>query len=215
MQGDPSLEPAVIDLSKQLAKPTQDTLSDAKRLLGYAAHNPNRGALYTASDMEHRIQTDASHHRDPGSKSMAGGVHYLSNADDPPTKVNGATQTICKAINTSVCASAAESEYAAQFINGVAGCHALNILSELGYPQSNTKMYSDNLVAKGIANDEITIRKSKAFHTRYHWIRDRVRQGQYTIVYLQGAKLLADFFTKPQPPIKQKHFASQLTVPTN
>ena len=152
--------------------------------------------------------------RDPGSKSMAGGIHYLSNADDPPTKVNGATQTVCKSINTSVCASAAESEYAAQFINGIAGCHALNILNELGYPQSKTKMYSDNLVAKGIANDEITIRKSKAFHTRYHWIRDRVRQGQYQIVYLPGSKLLADFFTKPQPPIKQKYFSSQLTVPT-
>ena len=70
-------------------------------------------------------------------------------------------------------------------------------------------------MAKGIANDEITIRKSKAFHTRYHWIRDRVRQGQYQIVYLPGAKLLADFFTKPQPPIKQKHYVSQLTVPTS
>ena len=86
-QADPSLEPAVIDISKQLAAPTQDTLKDAKRLLGYAAHNPNRGILYTASDMEYRIQTDASHHRDPGSKSMAGGIHYLSNTDDPPTKV--------------------------------------------------------------------------------------------------------------------------------
>ncbi len=215
MQADPALEPAVIDISKQLATPTQDTLNDTKRLLGYAVHNPNRGIMYTASDMEYRIQTDASHHRDPGSKSMAGGIHYLSNKDDSPTKVNGATQTICKAINTSVCASAAESEYAAQFINGVAGCHAINILNELGYPQTNTKIYSDNLVAKGIANDEITIRKSKAFHTRYHWIRDRVRQGQYQIVYLPGAKLLADFFTKPQPPIKQKHYVSQLTVPTS
>ena len=215
MQADPSLEPAVIDISKQLAKPTQDTLRDTKRLLGYAVHNPNRGILYKASDMEYRIQTDASHHRDPGSRSMAGGIHYLSNKDDPPTTVNGATQTVCKAIQTSVCGSAGESEYAAQFINGVAGCHAINILNELGYPQSNTKIYSDNLVAKGIANDEITLRKSKAFHTRYHWIRDRVRQGQYKIVHLEGTKLLADFFTKPQPPIKQKYFASQLTVPTN
>ena len=215
MQADPSLEPAVIDISKQLAKPTQDTLSDTKRLLGYAVHNPNKGILYKASDMEYRIQTDASHHRDPGSRSMAGGIHYLSNKDDPPTTVNGATQTVCKAIQTSVCGSAGESEYAAQFINGVAGCHAINILNELGYPQSNTKIYSDNLVAKGIANDEITLRKSKAFHTRYHWIRDRVRQGQYKVVHLKGTKLLADFFTKPQPPIKQKYFASQLTVPTN
>ncbi len=97
--------------------------------------------------MQYRIQIDASHHRDPGSKSMAGGIHYLSNKDDPPKKVNGATQAICKAINTSVCASAAESEYAAQFINILAGYHTLNILSELGYPQSNTKIYSDNLVA--------------------------------------------------------------------
>lgn len=215
MQADPSLEPAVIDISKQLAKPTQDTLRDTKRLLGYAVHNPNRGILYKASDMEYRIQTDASHHRDPGSRSMAGGIHYLSNRDDPPTTVNGATQTVCKAVQTSVCGSAGESEYAAQFINGVAGCHAINILNELGYPQSNTKIYSDNLVAKGIANDEITLRKSKAFHTRYHWIRDRVRQGQYKVIHLEGTKLLADFFTKPQPPIKQKYFASQLTVPTN
>ena len=66
MQADPALEPAVIDISKQLAKPTQDTLRDTKRLLGYAVHNPNRGILYKASDMEYRIQTDASHHRDPG-----------------------------------------------------------------------------------------------------------------------------------------------------
>ena len=88
MQADPSLVPAVIDISKQLAKPTQDTLSDTKRLLGYAVHNPNRGILYKASDMEYRIQTDASHHRDPGSRSMAGGIHYLSNKDDPPTTLS-------------------------------------------------------------------------------------------------------------------------------
>ena len=51
------------------------------------------------------------------------------------------------------------------------GCHALNIIHELGYLQTKTKIYSDNLVAKGIANDEVTIRKSKAFHTRYPLIK--------------------------------------------
>ena len=62
MQADPSLEPAVIDISKQLATPTQDTLSDTKRLLGYAVHNPNRSVMYTASDMEYRIQTSRQTH---------------------------------------------------------------------------------------------------------------------------------------------------------
>ena len=57
MNADPTLEPAVIDVSKQLVNPNKDTLNDVNRLLGYAVHNPNRGVLYTASDMEYRIQT--------------------------------------------------------------------------------------------------------------------------------------------------------------
>jgi hypothetical protein len=29
-----------------------------------------------------------------------------------------------------------------------------------------------------------------------HWIRDRVRQGQFTIIYIPTAENLADYFTK-------------------
>ena len=31
---------------------------------------------------------------------------------------------------------------------------------------------------------------------RMHWIRDRVRQGQFTITYIPTAENLADYFTK-------------------
>jgi len=34
---------------------------------------------------------------------------------------------------------------------------------------------------------------------RFHWIRDRVRQGQFTIHWRKGAHNLADYFTKPLP----------------
>jgi hypothetical protein len=34
---------------------------------------------------------------------------------------------------------------------------------------------------------------------RFHWIRDRVRQGQFIITWFPGTTNLADFFTKNLP----------------
>ena len=40
---------------------------------------------------------------------------------------------------------------------------------------------------------------------RWHWLRDRVRQGQFDIFWREGTSNLADFFTKPLP--VELHFA--------
>ena len=34
---------------------------------------------------------------------------------------------------------------------------------------------------------------------RYHWLRDRVRQGHFRILWISGKEILADFFTKALP----------------
>ncbi len=34
---------------------------------------------------------------------------------------------------------------------------------------------------------------------RFHWIRDRVRQSQFTIAYIPTSQNLADYFTKNLP----------------
>ena len=49
----------------------------------------------------------------------------MTNLNSPHDEINGIVDTICKQISASVCASAAESEYAALFINGQAGCFPL------------------------------------------------------------------------------------------
>jgi hypothetical protein len=41
---------------------------------------------------------------------------------------------------------------------------------------------------------------------RFHWVRDRVRQGQFTISYIKSADNVADYFTKNLDPIKHKFF---------
>ena len=159
-----------------------------------------------------RVQSDASHHRLPNSRSVAGGIHYLVNLESPHSEINGPIQTICKQISESVCASATESEYAALFINGQAACFPLLVLKALGYKQpSPTTIYCDNVPAQGIANRTVTLRRSKAIHTRYNWIRDRVDLGQYTIARMPGKTIDADYLTKIHPRPKQEQFMVRLT----
>ena len=69
-------------------------------------------------------------------------------------------------------------------------------------------MVSDNKCASGIASDSVIQRRSKAMDTRFHWTRDRVRQGQFLVVWRPGLHNLADIFTKALP---VKDFVSAAT----
>ncbi len=83
-----------------------------------------------------------------------------------------------------------------------AGQHAASIrttLSDMGYPQGPTIIMCDNTSAIGIATDSIKQKRSKAIDMRFHWIRDRVRQSQFTIAYIPTSQNLADYFTKNLP----------------
>ena len=192
------------------AQAHQEDICERNSLDGYALEYPNTQILYNASDMILRVQSDASHHRHPNSRSVVGGIHYLvTNASNDT--INGPIQTICKQILESVCASATESEYAALFINGQAACFPITVLTALGYVQKPIIIYCDNSPAQGIAQREVTLQCSKAIHTRYHWIRDRVHKGQFIIVRMPGSMIDADYLTKIHPRSKQEPFTTRLT----
>jgi hypothetical protein len=56
----------------------------------------------------------------------------------------------------------------------------------------------------GVANKTVKQRRSKAIDMRYHWIRDRVTQGHFTVTWRPGKTNLADFFTKAHPASHQR-----------
>ena len=85
------------------------------------------------------------------------------------------------------------------------------MLNALGYIQPPTHIYADNMAAVGIANDTVKLRRSKAIDMRYHWIRDRVRQGIFKVLWSQGPGNIADYFTKLQPTKRQLIFESIFT----
>jgi hypothetical protein len=72
-------------------------------------------------------------------------------------------------------------------------------LGELVYIQLTTQITCDNACAVGIANDAFNQKRSKTADMRYHWIRDQVRLGNFTITWQPGKIILADLFTKAHP----------------
>ncbi len=80
----------------------------------------------------------------------------------------------------------------------------------MGYPQDPTIIMCDNISAIGIATDSIKQKRSKSIDMRFHWIRDRVRQGQFIIAYIPTQQNLADYFTKNLPKDARAKFHSFL-----
>jgi hypothetical protein len=123
---------------------------------------------------------------------------------DPPQNdwkyPNGAVDIISAIIPT-VVSAASEAEYAALFIIGQAAIGMRATLNDLGYPPQATDIVVDNTTAHGLANNNVKLKRStsKAMDMRYHWTRDKVRLGIYTVTWAPGSVNLADFFTKAHP----------------
>jgi hypothetical protein len=151
------------------------------------------------------VESDASHLSESRARSRAEGLHYLVPRTPvielkhlTETNVNAAIEVI-SVIIPSVVASAFEAEYAALFLNGQTAVGLRQTLADLGYPQSATVIRSDNSCAVGICNRTIKQKRSKSIDMKYHWIRDKVDQGQFKVIWSPGKTNLADYFTKIHP----------------
>jgi uncharacterized membrane protein YgcG len=211
---DPTMLTICNTIASEQAKPTEAVKAHAVRLLQYAARYPNNEIVFHKSKMHLIIQGDASFNSRPKGRSVAGGIAYCGDADDPTTE-NGMLHAISSIIDV-VCASAGEAEYGAAYINAQYGVGLRHILIALGHPQPATPILCDNEFAIGLATDTIKQRKSKSIDLRFHWIRDRIRQGQFTIRHVPGEQILADFFTKTLSAAKHQAMMPRLVrTPTN
>ena len=206
---DITLLTAVNHIASLQSHATQNTMTAVQRLLAYCARYPNNSIRYHACDMILHIQSDASYLSRHGARSVAGGIFYVGNVDQP-TLINGAIHAISSII-PAVVASVAEAEYAALFLNGQEAVSLRDSLTALGYPQPATAILCDNKCAQGIATDTVKPKRTKSVDMKFHWIRDRIRQGQFLVMWRKGADNLADFFTKPLP-VHQHHRLMPLLV---
>ena len=165
-----------------------------EHLMQYLITYPDAVLVFQASDMQLNIHSDASFNSEEGSKSRAGGFHWLGS--DLP--YNGAIDVISTTIK-SVVSSASEAEYGAAFINATQACSTIQILNFLGHQQFQVVVTMDNKTAVGVANSTVKSKKSKSMEMRFHWIKDREAQKQFKFIWDKGVNNLADYFTKILP----------------
>jgi hypothetical protein len=89
-----------------------------------------------------------------------------------------------------------------------ATCESLwlrNLLSELQLlSSSSTILKCDNEAAIKIATHHMVTPRSKHFDTKFHFLREQLREGHIALSFCPGSENIADFFTKP---LKQAKFA--------
>lgn len=195
---DPTMLVALNAIATQQAAPTQRTMERVKQLLDYAASQEEAILTYRASDMILAIHSDAGYLNECKARSRAGGHFFLSSDVQNPQN-NGAILTIAQIIDA-VMSSAAEAELGALFINAKEAVHIRRILSEMGHPQPQTPIQTDNSTAEGVINSRVKPKRTKSMDMRFEWLLDRQQQGQFKIYWKPGKTNLADYFTKHHPP---------------
>jgi hypothetical protein len=192
---DPTILPALSVIASRQAHATEHVEQLVLRLLRYLTRYPNAKIIYHASDMMLCAHADASYLGESFSRSRAGGLMFFGYLADAVTP-NGSIECLSIILST-VVASAGEAEYGALF-KVAQICESIrSTCADLGYIQKPTNIICDNTCAVGIATDTCKLKRLKAIDMRFHWVRDRVRQGHFTVSWRPGKVNLADFFTKP------------------
>ena len=194
---DPTMLTAINKIASRQAKPTSLIKLEVERFLQYANKWPNATMRIRASDMKLVCHSDGSYLSESDARSRAGGILFLGDCDD--NDAPNAPVCFLSVIIKTVVTSATATEYAAAFIVGQAAISIINTLADLGYPQSQTEIFCDNLCAVGIANNSFNLKRTKTIDMRYHWIRDQVKLLVFKVIWKPGKLNLADFFTKAHP----------------
>ena len=200
---DPCIKPALNEIGTVQAAPTEDTNRKVQMLLDYLHDHPDATLRYHASDMILQVEADSAYLVLPKARSRAAAWFILGN--DPSTRpvpmTNAPLHILCNTIKN-VMASAAEAEAGGLFLAVQKACPLRIALAELGHPQppQGTPLYNDNKTTTGILNATMRQKLSKAFDMRVYWVRDRVLQKQYQLIWRKGTTNMADYFTKHHPP---------------
>ena len=194
---DPSMYPALNEVSITQSAPTAATLKKCHTLLDYVSWHPNAIIRYHASDMILNIDSDAAYLVLPRARSRLAGHFFLSSAPTPIRTVlpNGPILTECKTIQH-VVSSAAEAETAALFHNAQTARPIRHILIELGHEQPPTPIKTDNATANAFIHQTMRHRKSKSWDMRYWWLKENIAQSEFHIFWDKGVHNWADYFTK-------------------
>ena len=127
----------------------------------------------------------------------------MENESKLPARPNGAVH-VMSTVMRQVLLSATEAEVSATFYVCQDAVPLRNMLADLGHVQGSTLIITDNECCEGILNNTVKQRRSKAMDMQFYWVKCRIAQGQFKLLWRYGQEKLADYFTKLQAQVHHK-----------
>ena len=146
-------------------------------------------------------------------RSHAAAYFYLSTDDGAllppdheskiPVRPNDAVH-VMSTVMRQVLLSEMEAEVGATFYGCQDTIPLRNTLSDLGHVQGATLIITDNEFCEGILNNAVKQRRSNAMDMQFYWVKCRIAQGQFKLLWQSGRENLADYFTKLHTQVHHK-----------
>ena len=92
--------------------------------------------------------------------------------------------------------SSTEAEYVALTDAAKEGLWLRRLLEELRFKPNVTPIFIDNQSTMALAKHKMLKPRTKHISMRYHWIRELLAEGQFTLKYISTHNNLADLLTK-------------------
>lgn len=186
----PDIATAVSVVSRYLHKPKKIHCDMVRKIFKYIKSNNEIGLYYDHSGNRELIgYVDASYANGINCHSISGYGFMLAGA---LISWNSQHQPI-------VALSTAEAEYIAVTPASQEGIWLILLLKNLGFPQETVVIMEDNQACIALSKNPQDHKRTKHIQVRYHFIREQIRDGKFSLKYCPTKSQLADMFTKGLP----------------
>ncbi|GJV61499.1 putative RNA-directed DNA polymerase [Tanacetum coccineum] len=185
----PDLMYVVSLLSRFMAKPKEEHMAVAKRVLRYIKGTINYGLYYGKDKSQNlRVFTDRNYARDLEDRKSTSGYICL---------FNGAAICWSSHKQEVVTLSTTEAEYVAAT---TCACHCVwlkGLVEELEEKAGTVEVMCDNSSTIKLSKNPVMHRRTKHIDVRFHYIRELVNKDVVQLKFCRSEEQLADLMTKP------------------
>jgi hypothetical protein len=189
-------------LGRHRQKPTSQHLEQLKRLWRYLSGTRNLGLTLGGTcgleELDLWLHCDASWADDPRTRrTTAGHIIYVGNS---PIKWQSKQQTI-------VTLSTTEAEFINMSTAGRDMVWIKKLLHDIQIPILKIPVIgTDSKNALIAAESDRRNMSTRHTDVRYKWVKEKIKNGELTLDWVETGKMKADGLTKPLNPTKQAHF---------
>ena len=151
-------------------------------LLSYCPYHPNPSVRYYTSTINFVNHVNASYFSVSNNK---GTLLPPDPSSVTPARPDSAIYVMSQAMRQ-VLASPAKAEVGATFYGSQDAVLLRKCLIDLEHSQDATLIITDNVCADRILNNTIKQNRSKAMDMRFYWVRCRIAQGQFRLLWRAG-----------------------------